>query len=519
MVLGVVDALARRFFPTQYIVHILVGFVVVVALRAFSQGKRTNRERDLHARTILVTGGFTPLGLILLHNLAARGAHIIALSPYPVSHPRTSILVELLRSTTSNEHIFAEHADLTSPSSIRRFCTKFLTGDDQRLDAVVFSHEYRHIGAWRWFRSLTSVVEEEDKQREGAALATFLITTLLLPALLVAPVERDIRIVNVVNPFYAAAASSVSVFSPAMSVFSPSTLTPKPQSKSKSKPLLLAEGTRSLRTLILSRHLQRILDSLPAAQVPPTVDGTSAVPVVSSKAQKSNIVAVSVSPGISRVDTVAQVLNADWTLADTRFSYFGVFLYIILQPFLRIFTKSPTMSVQSVLHVLFLPTPFKILAQTAFSTSDDASANAKDKPASKVKTPLDAQLEMPEEVLKPGALYAECAVVMVRVPVPADPSASTPSEPTPAPSEKAKKAKGKDNDKAAEEPLPLSQDDEYGGELVGRLVWEAYEGALKEWEAADPNPVGPEEEEVPKEAREQVKSQEEVKVEEEKNPY
>jgi len=34
----------------------------------------------------------------------------------------------------------------------------------------------------------------------------FLLTTLLLPALLVAPVERDIRIINIVNPFYAAAA-------------------------------------------------------------------------------------------------------------------------------------------------------------------------------------------------------------------------------------------------------------------------------------------------------------------------
>ncbi|KAG2337841.1 hypothetical protein BDR05DRAFT_1004716 [Suillus weaverae] len=61
------------------------------------QGRTTNRERDMHARVVLLTGGFTPLGLTLMQNLAQRGAHIIALSPKPVQDPEVEIL---LRSTS-----------------------------------------------------------------------------------------------------------------------------------------------------------------------------------------------------------------------------------------------------------------------------------------------------------------------------------------------------------------------------------------------------------------------------------
>ena len=234
-------------------------------------------------------------------------------------------MISLLRSTTSNEHIFAEQCDLSSPSSVRSFCTRFLTSQDQRLDAIVFAHEHEHIGIPGFFITKNDeALEEEEKEREAGSLATFLITTLLLPALLVAPPERDIRIVNIVNPFYAAAASSIP-FLPSFSTSSP----PSSSSRtSKPKPIFLQEGIRSLRTIILTRHLQRILDALPSpAQVPKTQEGSRAVPVVNSKLQKSNIVAVSVSPGIGRVDTISRILNADWTGTKGRkTSWLGVSL-------------------------------------------------------------------------------------------------------------------------------------------------------------------------------------------------
>jgi hypothetical protein len=325
MVLRIAEAVVLALVPYHYWALITVVVVGLLVVRAFAQGRTTNRERDLHARVILVTvrflalvirslgdqhaqGGFTPFGLTLIQSLAERGAHIIALSSLPINSTRVEVLVDLLRSSTSNEQIFAEECDLTSPRSIHAFCTRFLTGNDKRLDAILFTHEYRHIGSI--FSSYKSSEDEED--RTSASLATFLIITLLLPALLVAPVERDIRIINVINPFYAAAARS----------FSPVFRTAQPTSST-----FLSEGRRSLRLIVLTRHLQRVLDALPSAQVPSTSDASSIVPVVSPKAQRSNIVAVSVSPGISRSDTVAPLLQADGSVFSAR-SMIGVVLCV-----------------------------------------------------------------------------------------------------------------------------------------------------------------------------------------------
>lgn len=246
----------------------------------------------------------------MLSALATRGAHIIAISPYPLVHAYPSLLIPLLRSTTNNENIFAEYADLADPASIREFCTRFLTGQDQRLDAIVFGHEYHGIG--RLFGLGRNVILYEE-QRETASIATFLMITLLLPALLVEPVERDIRIINVINPFYAAAAPSFT------SAFTSTSLS------SVSSSLFLLEGHRALRTTVLTRHLQRVLDSLPnhATTNDPNAQNQPATSSSSSKANSklapnsflqthpSNIIATSVCPGISRKDTIAPHLGAE----------------------------------------------------------------------------------------------------------------------------------------------------------------------------------------------------------------
>jgi len=126
----------------------------------------------------------------------------------------------------------------------------------------------------------------------------------------------------------------------------------------------------------------------------------------------------------------------------------GVFRYILLYPFLRIFTKSPSSALQSTLHALFLPTPFKYLSFAA----DDPQKRA------------------PEEVLKPGALYAECAVVPIRIPTTLAPSAKTDGG-------------GDGNIPGGGTTAP--DDGELGGTALGMEVWDDYERELKVWEAAE----------------------------------
>ncbi|KAH9965501.1 hypothetical protein BC827DRAFT_1185038, partial [Russula dissimulans] len=405
----------------------------VVTTYAFAQGRYTTRERDLHGRTILITGAFTPNGLTLLNTLAQRGAHVIALTPEPPDTGVSATLVSLLRSTTSNENVYAEQCDLASPASIRSFCEKYHKSQ-QRLDAVIFAHEYAPIGTVFSRRKDVAV----EKERQAASCATFLVVTLLLPLLLTAPVERDIRLITLVNPFYAAATRTFSA--------SPS-----------SSSLFLSEGRRALRTAIFIRHLQRVLDALPSgSQVPRTDVNAQSIPVVSDKVQRSNIVAVSVSPGISRTDVIAPLLAADSSRG--RVSWMGMILYMVLNPLLRILTKSPTSALQSTLHSLFLPTPFKSLKGS----------------------PNDPKKRAPEEVLKPGALYAECAVVPVPVRV------RPPADPTPAAAAQEKTEEGgKEDTNTAGAGAAPPDDGELGGVALGMQVWDEYERELKVWESAE----------------------------------
>ncbi|KAL4249624.1 hypothetical protein ABKN59_006180 [Abortiporus biennis] len=473
MVLEAAYTLSKSVLPPKFYVHAGVTGLALLVTYAFSQGRSTSRERDLHARTVLVAGAFTPLGLTIVTNLANRGAHVIALSDYPLSHPQPSLLVPLLRTTTNNEEIYAEHADLSSPESIRAFCTKFLTGEDQRLDAIVFAHEYPTLG------SLFGTSKYAEEKREQASLATFLLITLLLPAVLVAPVERDIRIINVVNPFYAAAAPT---FTKSVSaLFSPETAKDATIAKTKDS-LFVKEGYRALRTVVVTRHLQRVLNALPKqADEKKDSNPSDTVPAIARMAP-SNIIATSVCPGITRSDTMTPLLSAD---RDSG-SNFGVMLYIIMYPLLFLFTKSTNAAVQSVLHVLFLPTPFKKLLAQMNAAADPGLSAAQ---ASEKKASQD-DLSVPEEVLKPGALYRECSVVTIRLP-----SLAAPGPPEGERKEKVSdesKSKGKKPESAAEkesdlkkEVLELEDDDEYGGEVLGRMVWEWYEKELKAWEAKE----------------------------------
>lgn len=191
----------------------------------------------------------------------------------------------------------------------------------------MFAHEYAGIG------SLFSSKAVHEERREAASLATFLFITLLLPVLLVAPIERDIRVVSLVNPFYAAAIPSFT------KELISSMNTPFPACRS----LFLSEGHRALRTVVLTRHLQRILNALPNRA--PTFDahpgrepgktspsdapesGPSDLSEEKSQPKlPSNIVAVSVAPGTSRTETVRTAIGADRELEPDSYSAVRMFM-------------------------------------------------------------------------------------------------------------------------------------------------------------------------------------------------
>lgn len=115
------------------------------------------------------------------------------------------------------------------------------------------------------------------------------------------------------------------------------------------------------------------------------------------------------------------------------------------------------------LHGLFVPTPFKSEARNNNETD-----------------------ELTVEVLKPGALYADCSVVRVT------PRGQQPKQiPSNDGQEKTAKGKGKRTDKLDDESGTLPDDGEMGGEPLGRQVWENFEAALRIWEKSSPAPQKP----------------------------
>ncbi|KZS88857.1 hypothetical protein SISNIDRAFT_475847 [Sistotremastrum niveocremeum HHB9708] len=409
MPIHVTSTLFSQYVPSEYYIAIAVVLLSLAVTHAFSQGRRTSRERNLHNRTIIVTGGFTSsLGLTVLEALAQRGAQIIAFAP-PDSISSVETIVTAIREQTRNELVFAEPVDLASPSSIKSFAKRFIDGEkysEHRIDGLVLLHEYGHIGGL-WSRT------SKEQQREDGSQASFLIQTLLLPVLLIAPVERDIRIVNVVNPFYAAAVPTFPQRPPHETMFQ-------------------KEGYRSLRTIKFTQHLQKVLDALPSSsdEVPDAGTSTTAK-VKAQKKKQSNIKAVSVSPGVSRADTVAPYLRS----RGPGFSIYGLFLYIVLQPIIRLLTKAPNSAIQSILHVLFVP-----VSKTA----------EKPKPRKNDRPSTDDD-EQEEEILKPGALYAECAVVPLVIPA----------------------------------EVGGESGEESNADKLGREIWEGFEASLKEWDSEE----------------------------------
>ncbi|KAG8985035.1 hypothetical protein FRB90_004986, partial [Tulasnella sp. 427] len=233
-----------RLLPSGWLLPFAVVFIGLTLLRTWTSGRTNTRDRDLHGRTILVTGGFTPTGLEILLGLANRGAQIVALVP-DLSDPVVQVLVQLIQQTTGNELVYAEKCDITSPSSIRQFHETFVKGktgtgmhaESPRVDAVIFCHEYAHIGVWRRLgRSKARRLEEEDRRRKNA-YGTFYFSTLFLPFLLRSPEDRDVRFINVVNPLYAASISQ----------FEPKGVTSI--AASTSAPLGQLESERSLRSI------------------------------------------------------------------------------------------------------------------------------------------------------------------------------------------------------------------------------------------------------------------------------
>lgn len=55
MVLKVIAAAVNTLLPSDYYIHAIISIITIVVVHAFAQGRTTNRERDMHAKVVILT--------------------------------------------------------------------------------------------------------------------------------------------------------------------------------------------------------------------------------------------------------------------------------------------------------------------------------------------------------------------------------------------------------------------------------------------------------------------------------
>lgn len=168
-----------------------VAVAVLTLLKLYTSGRSNTVERNLHGKVVILTGGTSGIGAHTAQELASRGAQLILLTSTPASDPFVVEYIQDLRDNTDNHLIYAEHVDLASLHSIRKFATKWIdNAPPRRLDMVVLCAATMTPPGGK--RKEIDGVEETWMVN---FLANFHLLGILSPAIRAQPIDRDVRII------------------------------------------------------------------------------------------------------------------------------------------------------------------------------------------------------------------------------------------------------------------------------------------------------------------------------------
>lgn len=239
-----------------------------------------------------------------------------------------------------------------TPGGVREFVRKWTTvpygtaGEGgRRVDAIVLG------GGWECESPSVTLDKERDAVLSGKPTGQpdwtpsqyhFHLIHSLLPALLKAPAERNIRIVELVSPAWSAAMPGIKAG-----------LEGKPH-KPETGPVAAA-ARRGVTTLLVQDHFRLVLDTLASAAfstkkpVPSTEDEQKPARQRDEDIH-SNIMALSVVMPWARDEVLKPVWGAG--------TFIHALLWILLYPLIVLLTPSPAKSVQSVLFALSAPVKY-----------------------------------------------------------------------------------------------------------------------------------------------------------------
>ncbi|GAA96247.1 hypothetical protein E5Q_02911 [Mixia osmundae IAM 14324] len=239
--------------PSSYLPYVGATLVALAVLRSFASSASSvnaainsldidDSVTPLHGKIVIISNGFSPLGLTLARLLALRGSQLILLhSDKPdkadegsqaegdLVSPVTFQLLALLRSSTRNERIYAEYCAIDDLASVTTFASTWQSKAKRRgamgevlgsekIWALVMLPDAR-------LRSASSLSISNETARRAALTGRLSLVQALLPALispggqgvsamgdangrdpviLLGDQSTRARVINVVSAFYAA---------------------------------------------------------------------------------------------------------------------------------------------------------------------------------------------------------------------------------------------------------------------------------------------------------------------------
>ena len=215
--------------------------------------------------------------------------------------------VEDMRTTTGNELIYAEHVDLGSLHSIRRFATKWVdNAPPRRLDMIILC---ANTSVPRFGKLGAKATTHDGLESTWGInyLANFHLLNILSPAIKAQPPDRDVRIiVGTCSSYIGGALTSLK-----------DTKTPLPQGREY--------GTSKLAIMTFAQAFQRSLDAYTRPDKRPM-----------------NARVILCDPGLSRTPGMRRWL--------TMGSLWGLLLYLSTYPLWWLVLKSPIQGAQTFLR-------------------------------------------------------------------------------------------------------------------------------------------------------------------------
>ncbi|KAI5477745.1 short-chain dehydrogenase/reductase SDR family protein [Pseudohyphozyma bogoriensis] len=357
------------------------------SMLAGDQEEERKPPRDVRDKTYLIVGGATSHGLHLVQTLASHGAQIVLLLPSssflpsttpPEPTPTILQLILLLRSSTSNERIYADLCDLGDLGSVKSWVTKWgtesrrgMVGDlGTRVEGLVFAGV------------------QEKKREEEELVGRHALVQLLLPTLVATnedpanPVsaKTPTRIIYGLSPFYS--------FLPSSSLSS----TIPSSSTAGSSTSIRRHATSTLLQLTLLRELQRRL----FASLPPTSSKPSSTPAPPSALPPvrptPTIITLSYTSGFTR--PLLFSLLPSWT----SYAGLGMLLRIMLLPVIWVFGKSSEEASWEAVRC--------VMGEVEWGGATEQVADGKES---------EGKGGASEESRRPGGLYRDGVEIRVRV--------------------------------------------------------------------------------------------------------